>query len=72
MSKVKDGAHTISDAITPQLTSLQVSCNQETDGGGGIMYIYQRRVDGTEHFTRNWEEYKHMITAKARRNVVGT
>ena len=29
------------------------------DGGGWIMY--QRRVDGTVHFTRNWEEYQHMF-----------
>ena len=41
------------------LHHLQVSCDQETDGGGWIMY--QRRVDGTLNFTRNWEAYKHMF-----------
>ena len=58
VSKAKDGPHTIYPS-TPQLTSLQVSCDQETDGGGWIMY--QRRVDGTVNFTRNWEEYKYMF-----------
>ena len=48
--------HTIYPRM-PQLTSLQVSCDQETDGGGWIMY--QRRVDGTVNFTKNWEEYKY-------------
>ena len=58
MSKATDGPHTIYPS-TPQLTSLQVSCGQETDGGGWIMY--QRRVDGTVNFTRNWGEYKDMF-----------
>ena len=39
------------------LHHLQVSCDQVTDGGGWIMY--QRRVEGTLNFTRNWEEYKY-------------
>ena len=56
VSNAEDGPHTIYPS-RPGLTSLQVSCDQETDGGGWIMY--QRRVDGTVNFTRNWEEYKY-------------
>ena len=56
VSKAKDGPHTIYLAKT-NLTSLQVSCDQETDNGGWIMY--QRRVDGTVNFARNWQDYKH-------------
>ena len=58
VSKATDGPHNIYPS-TPQLTSLQVSCDQETDGGGWIMY--QRRVDGTVNFTKYWEEYKYMF-----------
>ena len=55
VSKAKDGPHTIyPDA--PDLPSLPVSCDQETDGGGWIMYL--RRLDGTVNFTRNWDAYK--------------
>ena len=56
VSKGKDGPHTIYPSMSG-LTSLTVSCDQETDGGGWIML--QRRVDGTVNFTRNWEEYKY-------------
>ena len=56
LSKAKDGPHTIYPAKS-NLTSLQISCDQETDNGGWIMY--QRRVDGTINFTRNWQDYKH-------------
>ena len=54
-SEGKDGPHTIYPD-TPYLTSVEVSCDQATDDGGWIMY--QRRVDGTLNFTRNWQEYK--------------
>ena len=55
VSKAKDGPHTIyPDA--PDLPSLPVSCDQETDGGGWIMSL--RRLDGTVNFTRNWDAYK--------------
>ena len=56
VSNAQDGPHTIYPSRS-NLTSLPVSCDQETDGGGWIMY--QRRVDGTFNFTRNWEEYKY-------------
>ena len=56
VSKSKDGPHTIY-LDTPANLSLQVSCDQETEGGGWIMYL--RRLDGTVHFTRNWDAYKH-------------
>ena len=56
VSTAKDGPHTIyPDSST--LTSLNVSCDQETDNGGWVMY--QRRVDGTLNFTQSWEDYKH-------------
>ena len=58
VSKAKDGPHTIYPS-KPGLSSLQVSCDQETDGGGWIMY--QRRVDGTVNFTKNWVAYKDMF-----------
>ena len=59
VSKAKDGPHTIYPSMPPldSLHHLQVSCDQVTDGGGWIMY--QRRVEGTLNFTRNWEEYKY-------------
>ena len=56
VSNGNDGPHTIYPSSWDQ-TGLQVSCDQETDGGGWIMY--QRRVDGTVNVTRNWEEYKY-------------
>ena len=56
LSEGKDGPHTIYP-VSPNLKPFNVSCDQETDGGGWIMY--QRRVNGTENFTRTWEEYKH-------------
>ena len=55
VSKAKDGPHTIYPDTTA-LTSLQVSCDQETDGGGWIVFL--RRLDGTVNFTRNWDAYK--------------
>ena len=56
VSKGNDGPHTIYPSM-PQLTSLQVSCDQATDGGGWIML--QHRIDVTVNFTRNWKEYKY-------------
>ena len=56
VSKAKDGPHTIYPDTPDLTTGLNVSCDQETDGGGWIMY--QRRLDGTVNFTRTFEEYK--------------
>ena len=54
-SKGTDGPHTIYP-YGQQITSMEVSCDQETNGGGWI--IYQRRVNGTVNFTRDWDAYK--------------
>ena len=55
ISTGKDGPHTIYPG-TADLPQLQVACDQETDGGGWI--IYQRRLDGSVNFARNWDDYK--------------
>ena len=55
VSTGKDGPHTVYPG-TADLPQLQVSCDQETDGGGWM--IYQRRVDGSVDFQRNWLSYK--------------
>ena len=55
LSHGTDGPHTIYPD-KQNLASLNVSCDQETGGGGWIMY--QRRVDGTVNFTLNWNKYK--------------
>ena len=56
VSTGKDGPHTIYPGSS-ELPQLQVSCDQETDGGGWI--IYQRRLDGSVDFARKWDDYKH-------------
>ena len=38
VSNAKDGPHTIYPG-TPDLPSLPVSCDQETDGGGWIIHV---------------------------------
>ena len=35
---------------------IQVFCDQSTDGGGWT--VFQRRVDGSTNFFRNWTEYE--------------
>ena len=55
LSDGQDGPHVIYPD-TRKLPTLEVSCDQEAHNGGWIMY--QRRLDGTESFTRTWEEYK--------------
>jgi hypothetical protein len=36
---------------------VQVYCDQEKYGGGWT--VFQRRVDGSENFNRDWATYKH-------------
>ena len=55
LSEGKDGPHTIYP-VSPNQKPFNVSCDQDTDGGGWIMY--QRRATGTVNFTRTWQEYK--------------
>lgn len=38
-------------------TKMEVFCDQETDGGGWI--VFQRRVDASVGFHRTWEDYKN-------------
>lgn len=42
--------------INPEF-SVKVYCDQERFGGGWT--VFQRRVDGSESFNRDWATYKH-------------
>ena len=36
---------------------FQVYCDQKTNGGGWV--VFQKRIDGSEDFYRNWSDYKN-------------
>lgn len=50
-----DGIYTIQPAGWPS-PGFQVFCEMESNGGGWT--VFQRRVDGTVDFYRNWTSYK--------------
>lgn len=40
-------------------TGYDVHCDMTTDGGGWL--AFQRRVDSSEDFYRNWDDYEHIF-----------
>nr|DBA20499.1 TPA: hypothetical protein GDO54_017272 [Pyxicephalus adspersus] len=54
--EVQNGAFTIYLGGNRQ-EQLTVYCDMETDGGGWI--VFQRRMDGSTDFYRNWTDYKN-------------
>ena len=56
VSKTKDGPQSIYPG-RPTLPSVQVSCDQTSQSGGWI--VFQRRVDGSVNFTRNWAAFRN-------------
>ena len=54
MGKSTDGTYTIKP---DNMTAFEVFCDQTTAGGGWT--VFQRRLDGSVDFYRNWSDYKH-------------
>ena len=58
--EIRDAGFTQSGVYTIRIpgtnTKLNVSCDQETDGGGWL--VIQRRQDGSEDFFRPWADYQ--------------
>ena len=51
----RDGVYTIKPA--DNLSAFEVFCDQTTAGGGWT--VFQKRLDGSVDFYRNWNDYKH-------------
>ena len=52
--ETRDGVYKISPDNLP---AFEVFCDQTTAGGGWT--VFQRRLDGSVGFYRNWSDYKH-------------
>ncbi|XP_078699848.1 angiopoietin-related protein 1-like [Branchiostoma floridae x Branchiostoma belcheri] len=54
----KAAGHTTSGVYTlgPPLSGVTVYCDMDTAGGGWT--VFQRRMDGSVPFNKNWDEYK--------------
>ena len=54
MGKPTDGVYTIK---TDKLPAFDVFCDQTTAGGGWS--VFQKRLNGSVDFYRDWNDYKH-------------
>ena len=63
------GLYTIYPTSTSSLEAVEVFCDLQTDGGGWL--LLQRRLDGSQTFQKNWEEYKQGFGQPAREFWIG-